>query len=258
MNIRRYMLQALLLVSWTVVSAQTRIIAHRGYWDYAGGAENSLASLEASDRIGAYGSEFDVHITRDGRVVVFHDDCVVTDGGRDTLRIEHAAYRSLRKVRLANGERIPTLEQYLKRGRKTRCRLVLEIKEHLTSQAEDRCVRKVLEAVRAAKMEDRVDYISFSRYVCRRLRALAPRAEVAYLNGDLTPREVKDMGLTGIDYRWSVIVAHPEWVGECRQLGLSVNVWTVNAPRDMERYVRMGVDFITTNRPVEALRMVAR
>ena len=56
----------------------------------------------------------------------------------------------------------------------------------------------------------------------------------------------------------AVIDAHPEWVGECRQLGLSVNVWTVNAPRDMERYVRMGVDFITTNRPVEALRMVAR
>lgn len=51
------------------ISAQTRIIAHRGCWDTDGSAQNSLASLIKADGIGVYGAEFDVHITRDVVVV---------------------------------------------------------------------------------------------------------------------------------------------------------------------------------------------
>lgn len=48
-----------------------QVIAHRGYWKTEGSAQNSISSLQNTHRIGVYGSEFDVHITRDGEVVVF-------------------------------------------------------------------------------------------------------------------------------------------------------------------------------------------
>ncbi len=255
---RKYILLSVFMVLSLALAAQTRIVAHRGYWDVAGSAENSLASLRAADRIGAYASELDVHITHDGKVVVFHDDDIVSADRRDTINIETARYADIKRTRLRNGERLPTLKRYLAAARKLRCRLVLEVKAHRTPEAEDRCIREVLRLVRAARLEGRVDYISFSRHACERLHAWAPKAQVAYLDGNLTPRQIKDLGLTGIDYHGSVVMAHPEWVKECHDLGLSVNVWTVNDPKEMAHFVHLGVDFITTNRPVEALKIAAQ
>lgn len=252
---RKHILGLVLMLLPLMAGAETRIIAHRGYWDYAGGAENSLAALRAADRIGAYASELDVHITRDGKVVVYHNDDIVMGGGRDTVLIETARFADIRRVRLPNGERLPTLSSYLAEARRLTCRLVVEVKAHRSPEAEDRCVREVLRLVRAAGLEDRVEYISFSKHACERLHAWAPKAKVAYLEGDLAPRQVKELGLTGIDYHESVFKSHPEWVEESHALGLTVNVWTVNDPQKMEWLVKMGVDFITTNRPEEALKI---
>lgn len=84
-----------------------QVIAHRGYWKTEGSAQNSISSLNNTHRIGVYGSEFDVHITRDGIVVVFHDDDI------DGIKIENAQYADIKDKRLANGEGIPTLKEYL-------------------------------------------------------------------------------------------------------------------------------------------------
>jgi glycerophosphoryl diester phosphodiesterase len=117
-------------------SAQTRVISHRGYWTPAGSAQNSITSLNGANRLGAYGSEFDVHITKDGVVMVNHDR-VLPDG----TNIELASYKKLRKETLSNGERLPTFRQYLQAGRKLNgTQLICEIKAHITNEAEDRCI----------------------------------------------------------------------------------------------------------------------
>ncbi len=79
-----------------------QVIAHRGYWKTEGSAQNSISSLNNSYSIGVYGSEFDVHITRDGEVVVFHDDDI------DGIKIENAQYADISVKRLAKGERFVT------------------------------------------------------------------------------------------------------------------------------------------------------
>ena len=84
-----------------------QVIAHRGYWKTEGSAQNSISSLQNSYRIGVYGSEFDVHITRDGVVVVFHDDDI------QGIKIENANFADIRDKVLADGETLPTLRQYL-------------------------------------------------------------------------------------------------------------------------------------------------
>lgn len=59
---------------------------------------------------------------------------------------------------------------------------------------------------------------------------LDKKAKVSYLNGELSPKELKELGFSGLDYQYKVMQAHPEWFKEAKELGLTVNVWTVNTP----------------------------
>jgi glycerophosphoryl diester phosphodiesterase len=225
--------------------AQPQIVAHRGYWRLDGSAQNSLTSLQRAADWGLYGSEFDVWITSDGVPVVFHD------GVWDGLRIEDTPYPVLMNKRLGNGEFLPTLQQYLQLGKKLPyIKLVLEIKTHKSDERNLQAVKTCLELSRMLGLEKRVEYIAFSRFVCEQLHALSPDSKVAYLNGDLSPAEIKKIGLTGIDYHFNVFKNKPEWLQQAKKLGLEVNVWTVDGEPGLKEFLAMkGIDLITTNDP---------
>lgn len=229
-----------------------KIIAHRGYWDTAGSAQNSIASLMKADSIHCYGSEFDLHLTADGKLVINHDDTI------DGILIEEAKWKDIIDHKLGNGERRPLLHEYLAAGKNCTTRLVLEIKKHKSEKRENVCVDEVLKAVKASGIADRVDYISFSKNVCQRLAKKQKGANIAYLNGDATPDEVKSWGCNGIDYQYQVLKRHPEWIRRCHELGMTVNVWTVNKLKEIKNFIEAGVDFITTNNPVNGLEQVGK
>ena len=105
-------------------------------------------------------------------------------------------------------------------------------------------------------MESQVEYIAFSNLVGTELIRLAPGAKVAYLNGDKTPAQLKALGYTGLDYEDNVLKKHTPWIREAHDLGLTVNVWTVNKADDLQYFIDRGVDFITTNEPVLLLEML--
>lgn len=223
---------------------RTGIVAHRGWWK--GNAENSIASLAKAQEFGCWGSEFDLHLTADGVVVVNHDR---TAKGID---IEKSPLETVRTVTLANGETIPTLDEYLAQGDKSPdCVLVLELKPHDTPEQENALVDGCLKALRAHRMydPDRIAFISFSHHICRELARKAPRFTVQYLSGDIAPADLHKEGINGIDYHFSVFYKHPEWVQEAHRLGMSVNVWTVDSRTDLEAMRDLGVDQITTNDP---------
>lgn len=244
------MLLAAALLMVTVGSAKTRVIAHRGYWTCAGSAQNSLASLQAAHRIGVYGSEFDVYITRDGQLVVHHDPEI------DGVNIENANYLDIKDKTLQNGERLPLLKDYLSTGKQcTGTQLILEIKPHLNKEDEDRCVAAVVKMVNELGMTSQVEYISFSRNACQQLAEKAKGAQISYLKSDLSPEEARKMGCTGIDYKGRVFAVHPEWIAEAQKEGMTVNVWTIDDLDEIDRFIKAGVDFITTNKPVEALKL---
>lgn len=224
-----------------------QVIAHRGYWKTEGSAQNSISSLNNTHRIGVYGSEFDVHITRDGIVVVFHDDDI------DGIKIENAQYADIKDKRLANGECIPTLKEYLEAAKSLDgMKMILEIKEHINKSDEDRCIDSTLLIVSKAGMGGRTEYISFSKHACDYLVAHAKGAKVAYLNGDMTPAEAKEAGYTGIDYEDTVYLKHPTWIKEAHRLGLTTNVWTVDDLKEIKRFFNLGIGFVTTNEPEKA------
>ena len=232
--------------------ADTQVVAHRGYWkapgakgNAVGSAQNSLASYKMADALNVYGSEIDVWISTDGVVYVNHDR--VFKG----CEIQKSTSKECKKVVLDNGEKMPTLKSYLKTVKKGKCRLVLEIKTHKDKARQAACVKEVLALVKKAKLEDRVDYIAFSALACEQLVKEAPQGTpIYYLNGDKSPAEVKAMGLTGVDYHGDVLKnKHPEWLQQFKDLGLKINIWTIDDAETMKYYIDKDVDFITTNEP---------
>lgn len=252
---KRSMLTILLAVCLygSNVFGQTKVIAHRGYWDCEGSAQNSITALNKAHEVGAYGSEFDVSITADGIPVVNHDDSI------QGFCIETSLYEQLKDLKLKNRERLPTLEEYLIQGKKNQgTQLILEIKPHKRVVNEDKAVAAILYLVQKYQMEDQVEYISFSMNICKELIRRAPAVHVSYLRGEVSPADLKILGFSGLDYHYKVFDKHPEWIQEAKNEGLTINVWTVDDPAVMESMVAKGVDFITTDKPKELKAVIAK
>lgn len=232
------------------VQAQSEIIAHRGYWKTENSAQNSITGLRKAAEAKVYGSEFDVQLTGDGVIVVNHDDNI------NGITIAETPYSKLNGIKLKNGEKISTLEEYLSEGKKLKnIQMILEIKPHKTKEQETEIAQKAVKLVRKAGMEKQIEYISFSQYICETLAKLTPGSKIAYLNGDLSPKELKEKGINGIDYNYKILKKKPEWVKEAHQLGMTVNVWTVNDTKDIKNMIDLNVDYITTDNPIEALEL---
>lgn len=232
-----------ILIQMTV--AQTKVIAHRGFWKTDGSAENSITSLVKADSIGCYGSEFDVWLTKDNGLIIHHDPFI------GIRRIEKSATRTLTKAKLKNGENIPTLDHYLSKAKTLTVKLILELKPLNTPERETLAVKKIIQTVKSMGLENRMEYITFSLHALKEFVRLAPKGTpIYYLDGKLSPEELKETGCAGADYNLSVFRKTPEWIEQCHRLGLKVNVWTVNKADDMRWLIDHKVDYITTNEPL--------
>jgi glycerophosphoryl diester phosphodiesterase len=244
---------ALLCLNATDVMSQNKnkVIAHRGAWKNSGATENSIGALEHAIKLGCYGAEFDVHMSSDSVIFVHHDHAI------KGTHIEKTTAAELSSIKLSNGESLPTLEDYLKTGGKQKkTRLILEIKTSSVSKERSLALAaKCVELVKKHKVEKITDYIAFDFDVCLKVKKLAPKAHVEYLNGDKTPAEIKAAGLDGTDYHFSVYKKNEGYLKELQDLKLSTNVWTVNDEATMKWFLERNVDFITTNEPELLLKI---
>ncbi|WP_416440346.1 glycerophosphodiester phosphodiesterase [Phnomibacter sp. MR] len=226
--------------------ANNNVVAHRGAFKANGFPENSIASLQEAIRLGCTGSEFDVRMTADDSLIINHDEHY------NKLLIEETTYTALQQFTLSNGEKLPTLREYLLTGMKAnnKTRLVLEIKP--SGMGKERAVKivdAVVALVQSLQAEEYIVYISFDYNMMLRLKQLVPHAPMQYLEGDKSPGQLKADGIMGLDYHFSVFEKHPEWIAEAKKLGLVLNAWTVNAATKMDELMQQGFDFITTNEP---------
>lgn len=230
------------------------VVAHRGY--HPGNvSENSLSSLVEAQKIGVFGSEFDVYVTTDNVVVIYHD-ATLSNG----LRIDSSSYDDIKNFKLGNGEPLPTFEQHLIQGKKyPDVKLVCEIKPHATVDLSLKCVESCAALVNQYDMADQIVWISFDYNVCKKVAELYPDAKVQYLsdsNPPLDPQTVLNDGINGIDYQMKVL--SDALIYKAHDLGMDVNVWTVNNRSDMFKFIEKGVDYITTNESALALELVSR
>lgn len=246
MKLKKLLFIPLFCMAAGALQAQkTQVIAHRGFWKTDGSAQNSIAALVKADSIHCYGSEFDVWMTSDKKLVVNHDPIF------KAVRIERAKAQKCTSLKLSNGEHMPTLREYLEKAQSLQTRLIFELKPHRSSKKETLAIEEALKMVKEMGLEDRIEYITFSLHATKEFIRLAPQGTPVYnLDGKLTPQELKDLGCAGADYHHSVFRKHPEWIKECHNLGMKVNAWTVNDAKTMEWLIDQDIDFITTNEPV--------
>ena len=228
------------------------IVAHRGYWncEAAGFCENSIASLKAAQNLGLWGSECDIHLTSDGEIIVNHNPDI------EGHKISECTFDFLSQFKLPNGERRPTFDEYLDQTAKAPATmLIIELKKQPTKDMEARLVRTTVKKLKAHKLyrPDRVLFISFSPFMCELIAKKCPKFINQFLTSDkkkdMSPAQWAQKGINGIDYQYPLFQMHNDWVKAARDLGMSVNSWTVNETSDINDMISLGVDAITTNEP---------
>ena len=243
------------------------MFAHRG--GAALRPENTLAAFDHGLALGADGLEFDVHLSRDGVVVVQHDTTLdrTTDGTgpiaartADELARLDAGYHFPGFRGQTGG--IPRLTGVLARYPQARFIIELKVNEPLLAQ-------RTIDAVRAAGAVDRTSLGSFGTRVLRAARAYEPRIPTG------ASREETRLALYRSWVRWPVRHPHyrefqvPEYAGSTRvvsprfvryahEAGTRVAVWTVNDESDMRRLLDWGVDALISDRPDLAVEVVGR
>ena len=244
--------QELGAVSLSVVEqipAGMKVIAHRGYWDVPGAAtaHNSRASLQNAINLGCYGSETDVWITTDGHLMIYHDASL------SGTRIENSTYDQVKNLTISNGEKIPQLSDFLNiiKGQNT-TKLIIELKTHTDEARGLAAAKAIVDTVKSYGVQDKVEYIAFSLNLCKELAKQDPTAHVSYLNGDKSPAELKELGIMGLDYTAAKFRSNPTWAAEARANGMTTNVWTINDTATMTEMTNAGIDFVTTDAPVDA------
>lgn len=231
---------------------QNKVIAHRGAWKAKELPQNSIASLREAIRLGCEGSEFDVWMTADEVLVVNHDHDF------QGMDIETSTYEQLLTKTLSNGEKIPTLKAYLTEGMTQKgTKLILEFKpSQLGIARSERVGEMSVKTVQELGAQAWIDYITFSYEGGVKAIATDPKANVAYLNGDKSPKELKEVGFFGFDYHISLLRRMPQWIAEAKALGLTTNSWTINKEEDMNWLLELGVDFITTDEPEKLATLI--
>lgn len=232
--------------------ANNGVIAHRGAWKAEKQPKNSIASLKQSMKLGVAGSEFDIHETDDGVLVIHHDN---TFNG---LTIEKTNYADLLRFKLSNGEPIPTLEHYIRTGMtQHRTRLIAELKPSVISKERSlELADKVVAMVQRLQAQDWMVYISFSYDILKRIHELDPKARLMPLQNKVGIPQMKADGMWGIDFYFGAFKKNPELMEVAHSNGLKVNAWTVDKPEVMDELLRQGVDFITTDEPEMLLKKV--
>lgn len=229
-----------------VVFANNIVVAHRGAFKKNKLPENSIASLKQAIALNCTGSEFDVRMTSDDSLIINHDPAF------KKLPIEQTTYAELIKHSLSNGEKLPTLREYLLAGMEnnTATRLICEIKpSEISKERGKQIAAKTVALVHALRARERVVYISFDYDILKKIVALDPGVPTQYLNGDRSPEQLKADGITGADYHYSVFKKRPEWIASAKQLNIALNAWTVNDAETMEWLMANDFEFITTNEP---------
>ena len=229
------------------------MFAHRGGSALA--RENTIAAFDNGLALGADGLELDVHLSRDGVVVVHHDRTL-----ERTTRLEGAvAARTAAELARAD---VPPFADVLTRYRDVR--IIVEMKANRPALAAG-----VVEAVRAANAVDRVCLGSFGLRVLRAARRLEPRIATSAAREEVRwalyrswvrwpVRRVPYAGYQVPEFAGTTRVVSPRFIDYAHRAGLGVQVWTVDIEPDARRLLAWGVDALITDRPDIMVPLVQR
>ena len=232
-----------------------RIQAHRGASAYR--PENTLEAFALAVEQGADAIELDVHLTKDGYIVVAHDECLerVSNG---TGRINDYTLEELKSLNFnklfpeQNDCVIPTLDEVYSLIKEKSPTAGVNVELKTTELLYPELPEKLVRTEREYCMSERVIYSSFNHYSLAELKRINPDARIGllYQLGMVDPWVYANyVSAYAIHPHYAVIAALPETVARCHENGVTVNVWTVDNPDIISLMFKCGVDSVITNKP---------
>ena len=221
--------------------------AHRG--DSEAAPENTAAAFESAVTQGYRYLETDVHCTRDGVLIAFHDDRLDRVTGERGI-IRELNYPDVARARVMGREPIPLMEDLLGNFPDTRFNI---------DPKSDAAVGPLIEMIKRTQAHDRVCIGSFSdRRLCR-VRSELPGVCTSMATLETTRARLSSIGLpigslraacAQVPVTWNGIkVIDHRFVQAMKTRGLQTHVWTVNEPQEMHRLLDLGIDGLMTDRP---------
>jgi glycerophosphoryl diester phosphodiesterase len=211
-------------------------IGHRGARAYE--VENTLGSFIKAIELGANAIECDVRISRDGQLVISHDDNLKKVFGKD-VRINETTLRELKHL---TEDRLVTLGEALHAIGKNVEKILIELKEAGYEE-------KVLDVVRSEKLEDRVIIVSFLEEALAQVRTIDKTIETGLIytkfkNPIEAALRLNAQYLVPL-YRF----VHRRDIAKAHKSNLKVIVWTINSAIEAQNYIAKDVDGIATDKP---------
>ena len=231
------------------------ILGHRGASGYA--PENTLEAFRLAMDMGADGFELDVHLSKDGELIVMHDERVdrTTDGSG---LIQSFTLKELKALDASNGmakykgAKVPTLGELYDLIRDTRHVVNVEIKTDQIVYPD--IAEKVLKLEQEKGMEGRILYSSFNHYTLMELRRIKSDVKygILYSDGLYEPwKYARSIGAQYIHPHWRTLL-YPGMIEGSLAAGVGINPWTVNDEEIMALCIQSGIGVIT-NYPDKAL-----
>lgn len=230
------------------LAADTEITAHRGgAWK---APENTISALQYTIDSGADYAEIDVQETKDGELILLHDDSLKRTAGVKknvwdmTLKQVEKLDTGASFHKKFRGEKIPEFTEALKFC-KGRLDLNIEIKYNGKNKG---IVNKVVRAIKENHFEDHCVVTSMNYQFLKQIKKTAPEIRTGYI---MTMTYGGVQGMEAADF-FSVkhTYVDEKFVTQAHALGKEVHVWTVNYKGDAKRMLDMGVDNIITDDPI--------
>lgn len=238
---------------------KTQVWAHRGASHDA--PENTMAAFKKAIEVGADGIELDVQMTKDGEVVVIHDETIKrTSNGKGYIK--NMTLKELKQYDFSygfkryRGEKIPTLKEVMN--------LVLE--QGITANIELKNSRirykgmeeKIVSLIEQMGLQNQIIYSSFNYESLRIIKKLDAEAKTGliYSKGNLENfNDEKLIGLYAL-HPCGKLLKRGETVKIAKAKGLALNVWTINKEKEMKALMKMGVNAIITDKPELCRRVI--
>jgi len=238
-----------------------RVLAHRGL--ALEHAENTLGAFNAAVAVGVDMLETDVHLSKDGHVVIAHDPDLRRVAGRPGLVSDFTATQ-LGEMDLGYGEGFPTLVDVLE---------AFPVQKFNIDLKTPAVVDAFVDVVNQMKVHERILVASFdektrSRAVAKLPGVVSNATSTSVIEGKIRSwlglppdswrlhPEVKAVQVP--PSRWGVTLVNPSFVHAVHRKGLEVHVWTINDASDMSRLLDIGVDGIVTDRCDVAMEVLAQ
>ena len=238
------------------VAAKPQVVAHRGFHQEGGAARNSIEALQKAQEAGFEWVEIDINLSTDGVPMAVHG--MWHPNKAEGVHVQKSTKAEIQAYPLANGEKVPTFEDFLLQVK--RCKttgLVLDIKSHDTPELEKEVVTKTVALIKKHKLQDQMMYLVSHEYMLHLLKKLNKRGDnIILANSSYSPSWRVAVGNRIVGFPYFIWYKKGIYLTDCARLGVKTMAWTPNDEADIRKCVEMGFNYITTDNPTLARKII--